>query len=300
VGAEPLVQLFERRGLSRSRAVGVSFGLAALVTVGFAYLLVTPLVHESRHFAHDAPRLVDELSHGHGRLGFLESRFHLVERARDAVASRPASATAGPVLDHLGTAVHAGGALLFVAFLTLFVQLGGREWFTSLVELAPNGAQGRIRRAGEGIAASVGGYVAGNLLISVVAGTVTTVVLLATGVPYALPLGLVVAILDLIPLVGATLGTVIAGAVALTHSVPAAVIVVMTMIVYQQVENHSLQQLVYHRTVKLSALAIALSVALGAELGGVVGALLGIPFAGALKAVASELVSWRRGEDAPA
>jgi len=58
-----------------------------------------------------------------------------------------------------------------------------------------------------------------------------------------------------------------------------------------------LQQLVYHRTVKLSPLAIAVSVAIGAELGGVVGALLGIPLAGSLKVITGELVAWRRGED---
>ena len=69
------------------------------------------------------------------------------------------------------------------------------------------------------------------------------------------------AVFDLIPLVGATTGTVIVGAVALTEGVTAAAIVVGAMIAYQQIENHALQQLVYHRTVKLSPLAIAVSVA---------------------------------------
>jgi predicted PurR-regulated permease PerM len=77
------------------------------------------------------------------------------------------------------------------------------------------------------------------------------------------------------------------------------VVVVVAMIVYQQIENDALQQLVYHRTVKLSPLAIALSVAVGAQLGGVVGALLGIPFAASLKVVSNELIAWRRGEDPP-
>jgi predicted PurR-regulated permease PerM len=64
--------------------------------------------------------------------------------------------------------------------------------------------------------------------------------------------------------------------------------------------HNVLQPLVYHRTVKLSPLAIALSVAVGAQLGGVVGALLGIPFAASLKVVSNELIAWRRGEDPPA
>jgi predicted PurR-regulated permease PerM len=190
--------------------------------------------------------------------------------------------------------------VVFVAFLTLFVQLGGRQWFTSLVDLAPERARKRLRQAGTGVAAAVGGYVAGNLVISVVAGSVATVVLLATSVPYAVPLGLVVAVFDLIPLVGATLATVLVASVALTRGISTAAIVVVAMTLYQQVENNTLQQLVYHRTVKLSPLAIAVSVAAGAEIGGVVGALLGIPAAGALKVVFHELVGWRRGEDVAA
>jgi predicted PurR-regulated permease PerM len=147
----------------------------------------------------------------------------------------------------------------------------------------------------------VGGYVTGNVLISVIAGTVTTLTLLSLSEPYAVVLGVVVAIFDLGPLVGATAGAVVVAAVAFgTRGLATASIAVVVMIVYQQLENHVLQQLVYHRTVKLSPLAIALSVAAGAELAGVPGALLGIPFAGALLVVSKKVVAYRRGEDAPA
>jgi predicted PurR-regulated permease PerM len=163
----------------------------------------------------------------------------------------------------IGSAVNTAGAIFFVLFLTLFVQLGGRGWYESALGLAPDSGRERLRRVGTGISEAVGGFVTGNLLISVIAGSVATLVLFALSVPCAVPLGLLVAIFDLIPLVGATVGTVLVACVA------------------------------------LSALAIALSVAAGAELGGVVGALLGIPFAGALKVAARELIAWQRGENAP-
>jgi predicted PurR-regulated permease PerM len=301
MAAEPLVQAFERRGLSRGQAVGISFGLLVAVLVAFGYLLLTPLVDQSTRFIHNAPQILDQLSSGNGRLGFLERRFQVVERAHDVLGSGGIGATAGPARAAVGSVVHTGSALVFVLFLTLFVQLGGRQWYESLVGLVPERGRARVRRAGEGVSTAVGGYVSGNLLISVIAGAVTTVVLTATSVPYPIALGLVVAIFDLVPLVGATIGTIIVGVVALsTQGVITAVIVVVAMIVYQQIENNVLQQLVYHRTVKLSPLAIALSVAVGAQLGGVVGALLGIPFAGAIKVVSSELLAWRRGEDPPA
>jgi predicted PurR-regulated permease PerM len=297
MAAEPLVRFFERRGAPRGRAVGVSFGLVAIMLFAFGYLLVKPLVDESTRLVHDAPALVQHLSRGDGHFGFLETRFHVVEHTRDAVDSGRLTAAAGPAWSVVASAVQTAGAILFIAFLALFVQLGGRQWFDSLVELAPERGRARIRRAGRGISTAVGGYVAGNLVISVVAGTVTTVVLLALSVPYPIALGVLVGVFDLIPLVGATAGMVVVAAVAVgTRGVAVTAIAVVAMIIYQQLENNVLQQLVYHRTVKLSPLAIALSVAAGAELAGVPGALLGIPFAGAVKVVSQELVAWRRGE----
>jgi predicted PurR-regulated permease PerM len=298
LAAEPLVQAFERRGLGRGAAVGLSFALLALALVTFLYLLVKPLADETTHLVHDSPALLDQLTHGRGRLGFLERKFEIVERVQSAVDSGKLSAAAGPAWGVVNGAVHTGAAIVFVLFLMLFVQLGGRQWYDSLVALVPEGGRPRVQRTGSGIAQAVGGYVSGNLLISVIAGSVATVVLYAASVPYPIALGLLVAILDLIPLVGATLGTVVVAAVALaSQGWVTAAIVVAALVLYQQVENHVLQQLVYHRTVKLSPLAIALSVAAGAELGGVVGALLGIPFAGAVKVVATELLAWRRERD---
>jgi predicted PurR-regulated permease PerM len=300
MAAEPLVQSFERRGLHRGRAVAISFTLIALALAAFAVLLLMPLVDETRRLIRDAPGLLLQLTHQHGRLGFLETRFHVVERARAAIDSGRIATTAGPVWHIFGSALRTGGALLSVAFLTLFVQLGGRQWFDTLVDLAPDTARTRLQRTGSGIATAVGGYVTGNLVISVVCGTVTTTVLLATSVPYAVAVGVVVALLDVIPLVGATIGTVIAASVALaTRGLLQAAIVVVVMLVYQQIENNLLQPLVYNRTVKISSLAILLSVAIGAQFAGVVGALLGIPFAGALKVVSREVIASRRGQEAP-
>jgi predicted PurR-regulated permease PerM len=74
--------------------------------------------------------------------------------------------------------------------------------------------------------------------------------------------------------------------------VTAAVILAIFFVIYQQVENHLIQPLVYGRTVQLSPLAVLVSVLIGAELAGVLGALAAIPVAGTLQVV---LVEWRRG-----
>jgi predicted PurR-regulated permease PerM len=145
----------------------------------------------------------------------------------------------------------------------------------------------------------VGRYVNGNLLISLIAGTATTIVLLALGVPFALALGLIVAILDLIPLAGATLGAIVVTLVALSHSVTAAIIVLVFYIVYQQIENHLLQPLIYGRTVRLSPLAILLSVLIGSQVAGVIGALAAIPVGGTIQILLEHWQKSRRPPDEP-
>jgi predicted PurR-regulated permease PerM len=297
---EPAVQQLQRRGIGRGYAVGITFALAALAGAAFGYLLIPPLVDEVTSFSRHAPELLQRLTQGHGKLGFLERRFNVVEHARASIEQHGgATLFARPALHAAAGLLSTGAAAVTVAFLTLFVALGGRAWFEAFLQVVPDGSRERWRRSGRGVSNAVGGYVAGNLLISLIAGTVTTVILVATHVPYPVPLGLIVAVLDLLPLVGASLATIIVGAVALTKGVPTTLIVVAGMIVYQQIENNVLQPLVYRRTVQISALAVAVSVAAGAEIGGIVGALLGIPVAGALKVVSRELLAWRRGEDPP-
>jgi predicted PurR-regulated permease PerM len=132
-----------------------------------------------------------------------------------------------------------------------------------------------------------------------IAGTLTTIVLLLTGVPYAVALGLIVAILDLIPLAGATIAAIIVGTIAFLHTITAGIIVVTFFVIYQQVENHVIQPVVYGRTVKLSPLAVLIAVLIGAELAGVLGALAAIPVAGTLQVLLLDWLRQRRGE-APA
>jgi predicted PurR-regulated permease PerM len=152
-----------------------------------------------------------------------------------------------------------------------------------------------VRRIGNDIYRSVGGYVTGNIVISLIAGASATIVLLIMGVPYAVALGLLVAVLDLIPLAGATLAGIVVTLVAFVHTVPAGIVLLIFVIAYQQIENHFLQPVIYGRTVQLSALTVVVSVLVGAELAGILGALAAIPVAGTLQVLIRDQLAYRRG-----
>src|SRR5947209_12408204 len=98
----------------------------------------------------------------------------------------------------------------------------------------------------------------------------------------------------MIPLAGATIAGIIIAVVAFLHSIPAGIVVVVFFVVYQQIENHLLQPVVYGRTVQLSPLAVLISVLIGAELAGVLGALAAIPIAGTLQVILVDFLRSRR------
>jgi predicted PurR-regulated permease PerM len=293
----PVVEALVRRGLGRARAAAITFivAFAALGLLGF--LVIPPLVSATTEFVEALPRYLRELDAGRGPLAVLERNFHLGERLVDVYErggiagllglERPGASTARAAAD-------AALALVAVPFLTFFMLLDGKRWVQATLDVVPPSARPRWERVFEGIYRTVGGYVTGNLLISLVAGTVAAITLTAAGVPYALPLAVIVAILDLVPLVGATVAIAVCGVAALSQGVVECVVVVVVLLVYQQLENHVLLPVVYGRTVDLSPLAVLVALLIGAEIAGVLGALAAIPVAGSASVVARELVRWRR------
>jgi predicted PurR-regulated permease PerM len=153
----------------------------------------------------------------------------------------------------------------------------------------------RIRRVGSDCAKSVTGYISGNLLISVICGGLTYVVLLILGIPFAGLIALFVGIADLVPLVGATIGGVVGVTAGFLHSTTAGIVVLVFFVLYQQLENHLLQPLVFSRTVKLNPLTVIVAILIAAELAGILGALLAIPAASMIQVILRDVWDHRRG-----
>jgi len=299
----PAVDWFMRHGIKRRGYAAALTYVLALVAIGaIAYAFIPTLVNQVNEFVQAVPGYVDDLTKGRGRLGFLETKYHIVEKIREQVkeggASRVLGLT-GAAISITKSVISLVVATITIAFLTFFMLLEGPTWMDRIFGLLPEPSRPRWRKVGYDVYRTVGGYVTGNLVISLVAGTLTTVVLLAVGVPFAVALGVIVALLDLIPLAGATIAGVIIGTVAFLHSITAGIVVVVFFVVYQQLENHFLQPVVYSRTVKLSPLVVLVAVLVGAKLAGILGALGAIPVAGAIQVL---LIDWhqnRRARPAP-
>jgi predicted PurR-regulated permease PerM len=136
----------------------------------------------------------------------------------------------------------------------------------------------------------VGGYMIGNIIISLIAGLASFVAFSLLGVPFAVPLAFLVALCDLIPMIGATLGAVIGVTVALfsTQLFPTTVLVAAFFLAYQQLENYLIAPRVLRTTVELGAAAVLIAGLIGATVLGLIGALMAIPVAAAFNVLLNE------------
>src|ERR671910_476851 len=185
-------------------------------------------------------------------------------------------------------------ALATVLTLTFFLILGAERYVEAGVGLFSERHRPLVRRILGQAAGAVSGYVSGNLAISLICGVTTFVVLLLLGMPYAAPLALLVAVLDLVPLVGATLGGALLVIVGLFVEPWKAVVLLVFVLVYQQVESNFLQPIVYSKAVQLNGLVILIALLVGGQLLGIPGALLAIPVAEIIRIVLTELLAYRR------
>ena len=293
----PLVDFFNHRvHLPRSLATLLVFVFGFGTLAALLYLLIQPIVSEVTKFVNDFPRLVQDSQAGKGTIGHLVKKYDLVNKANQYApkvqhALSQSGGKALSIVRAVGNGVVAGLTIMVLTFLFL---LEGQRTLNSAVGLVTPERQARLKRIGRDSARAITGYMAGNVLISVIASAVTYVGLWIFGVPFRGVAALWVGFADLIPLVGATLGAVPTVGLAFLHSVTAGVGMIIIYVVYQQFENHVLQVGIMARTVRLSALAVLVSLLAGVQLYGLLGALLAIPFAGIIQVVGKDILEERR------
>ncbi len=287
IALNPLVNRLEPR-FGRTAAVVVVFASFVVGLLLVVAALVVPFVTQVDQLSKELPASIEKATR-HGIGGELNRRFHIVAHAKQHADALP-----GYAFGAAGTVISGLVAAVTTLFLTAFLLFELPSIGDLILAQMPPGRRPRLRGVAEHVNHNVGGYVAGNLLISLICGIATLIPLYLLGVPYSLAFAVFMAVFDIIPLIGATVGSivVILAALLLTGT-EAAIIMFVYVNVYQQIENHLLQPVIYRRTVELSSLVVLVAVLCGGALLGLIGALVAIPLAGTIQTVAKELLDER-------
>ncbi|HWG74663.1 MAG TPA: AI-2E family transporter [Acidimicrobiales bacterium] len=290
VGLDPAVTWLARHGLPRWIAVVA----VLLVTVGsvFAFIaLALPVViTQGTQLAHQIPHYLQVLNNQHSTLGKLNAKHHIVTRLQNFINNAGGSSVSSGVVG-VGKAVFGVVySVLVVTVLSAYLLADMPRFKRGLYQLAPRSRRARMVLLTDEVLARVGGYVLGNLAISLISAVGTALWALIFGIPYPLLLGLMVGLFDLIPIVGSTVAGVIVALVALAAvSLPVALATAVFYLVYRFLEDYVLTPRIMARTVDVPGLVTVVAVLFGGALLGIVGALVAIPAAAAIKLLLREL-----------
>ena len=289
VGLEPTVSVLARRWMTRWAAVVAVVALILAIIGGFAAAAIPPLGRETGRFFTQGPAIVAHLQTQHPLLGHLTARFHLPQRLQQILHGDFTGLSSGLLgAGHVVFNAVSSTGIVIVMIVYFLADLPRIR--ATLYRLVPHSRRPRSILIGDEIFAKIGAYIQGNLLTSLIAGTLTTIFLAIMNVPYPLLLGIFVAIVDLLPVIGSTLAGVVVCLAALSVSLPVCLATIAFFIIYHLTENYLLVPKIIGQAVKVPAGITVVAALLGGALLGIIGALVAIPTAAALQLLTEEVL----------
>ena len=291
-GLDPAVRKLEKLGLKRGQAVAAIFLAMTLFLAAFAVAVIPNLVQQVATFASNLPSYVQELAEENPTIRRYVSQNEISSKLQTATGQIPnvIGGSFGRVLGVAGSVLGSLFKLLTLLILTIYFLLSFGRLRRGSMKLVPKSRRARVQELADPVLEKIGGYIAGQIAIALIAGVLAFIFLAIVGVPSPIALALWVSIAALIPLVGATFGAIPAVIVAFFTSLPLGVATLVYFIVYQQVENYVIQPRVMTKAVDISPAAVLLAALIGGGLLGFVGALMAIPTAASIKLIAQEVV----------
>jgi predicted PurR-regulated permease PerM len=291
---------FLERWMKRGLAVAIVYILLILTPFALIGLLVPPIVTQANNLVQNLPQYAQDLTdfvNENDQLRKLQEDYDITGKIEEQAQKLPSRlGDAAGVLSDIGlgivNSIFAGVTILV---LSIFMVGSGRRFLDAWARQYGPEREAWLHNLFGRIGTAIGNYVAGALLQATVAGVTSWIMLMILGVNYALPLAVIIFVLDLVPLVGATLGAIVVGIVTVFADFPIDTIVwTVYAIVYQQVENNVIQPRIQARAVQVEPLVVLISVLFGSTLFGVLGALLAIPVAASIQITIREYLTLRR------
>ena len=169
--------------------------------------------------------------------------------------------------------------------LAFFLMYDYQRLFELFIHVVPAREREKVKDLLEEVAIVTGRYIRGNFIISGICAIVLYIGLTLLHVPFALPLAIFAAILDLLPLVGQTIGAIPAVIIGFGVSPLTGVLVIVLHLLYQQAENAIISPVIYNKALNLYPSVSFISVLVGGGLFGILGAFLSLPVAASIPAI---------------
>jgi predicted PurR-regulated permease PerM len=268
---------------SRGAAIAVVYLLFVAVMVLVLSLVGPPIAQETQKLTQQAPewasnvrsgKIVEQLGQRHGWSAttinqfsdfLLQHREQLITETQDLVVSAVRT-------------VQNTWWLLLVPILAIFFLKDGKKFGQMIVDSVGNKTNRQaVAEAVERMHSMLGHFIRAQLLLSLLAMVVVTLVLKAMGVEYAIALGPAEGALEFIPLVGPIVGGALILAVAFFSGYPHLFWIFVFLVVWRGIQDYVSSPRIMGGSLELHPLAVMFGVLAGGEVAGVIGIFLSIP-----------------------
>jgi predicted PurR-regulated permease PerM len=289
----PGVRMLSRR-MPRALAVLVVY-LVAFIVIGFAAAYLAPTIgFEAVDLSRRLPAILiaveAQAAHPEASpwLGHLSPQIRALLVANAARAETIVSAFADTVgaraFDMLRGTVTLVVDAIIVLTVAFFLITDVERVRATAFRLVPRAARQTTEQLVTEVDRVLSGFVRGQVLLALIIGIAVTVILLSTGVPYAILLGALAGLATVIPIVGEFIGGIPVCLVTLVTAGPLKALIVLVLFLFVfEVQGRVLAPIIVGKSVGVSPLVIFVAILLGAEAFGVLGMVLAVPIAGILR-----------------
>jgi predicted PurR-regulated permease PerM len=268
---------------SRSIAIAVIYLFMLTLIVVLLVRAVPAVMQEAEQLKQQAPQWAEKISSGQivkqvgEKHGWSEET---VVRVKGILADHQGeiiSAAQGLVLGAIKS-LQETWWLLLVPILAIFFLKDGRMFGDMLINSVKHETNRKIAAATvERMNSMLGDFLRSQVLLSVLAMVVITLVIWAMGVRYALALGPAAGALEFIPVVGPFIGIALIVAVAFLSGYNHVLWVLVFLLVWRGIQDYVTSPRIMGDKLELHALAVLFGVLAGGEVAGVIGVFLSIP-----------------------
>lgn len=182
--------------------------------------------------------------------------------------------------------------LLFVTiFILSFYLLLDWDKFIKFIASPFSGKQEKkVINLIAGVEKGLGYWLRGQVALSFIVGILVYIGLTILGIPFAIPLAVIAAVLEIIPIIGPTISSIPAILVGFTISPILGIVVGVLYIIIQQVESNFIAPIIMSKVVGIQPPIVIIALLVGSKIAGVGGAILAIPLVVLIKIIVAQLL----------
>jgi len=191
-------------------------------------------------------------------------------------------------------------SLFTIMVITFYLLLERKNLESYLMLLLGNASGNRIESLFDKVEERLGDWVRGQLTLLLTIGVLTYIGLILLQIPYALPLAITAALLEIIPTIGPIIASLPAIVVSFTISPFHPIFTVIFYFIIQQLENQLVVPIVMKRIVGLPPLVTILAILIGARIAGIGGVVLAVPIVVTVETIFREYYRFQLEQKKPA